>query len=145
MYVARPYLYVTPLDERINTLCLFFLSTAPLLPSVSLSALEALLDNDLYTAAISSAGRWNAEALVFLAGPLLLLDNSSRCKGTRQKKVQRTARSHSLISLIYHPHAVLIVISRRRSASGLCPCSSLRHETEHPAKSPHGLWKCSKC
>ncbi len=43
-----PYLYVTPLDERMSTLCLFFLSTAPLLPSVSLSPLAVLdLDRDL--------------------------------------------------------------------------------------------------
>lgn len=49
-----PYLYVTPLDERMRTLCLFFLRPLLFAPSSSMSILSLFdgFDKVLYTAAI---------------------------------------------------------------------------------------------
>lgn len=49
MRPESPYLYVTPLDERMRTLCLFFFMPAPLLLSSASTSLPEDFDSVLYT------------------------------------------------------------------------------------------------
>lgn len=49
MRSESPYLYVTPLDERMRTLCLFFFMPAPLLLSSASTSLPEDFDSVLYT------------------------------------------------------------------------------------------------
>lgn len=127
MRSESPYLYVTPLDERMRTLCLFFFMPATLLLSSASTSLPEDFDSVLYTddmvivgvmiifgSRICRRGRRNQGW--FFSGCCCRVPKAKKGKMNGQKKSSKAGCAPPVIRLI-------LARCGRRSVGGVHPAS----------------------